>query len=308
MDDFHAAKGRTALGVSRQRFVPGIPKYMPEESVLLGTRPVRPMGFGAMQLPGPGVFGPPKDRGTALKVLRRAIDAGVNHIDTAQFYGPDVANQLLREAFYPYPDDLVIVSKVGAARDEHGQWLGAQRPEQLRAGVEANLESLGLEQVPVVNLRRHPESDVSFTDQLESMESMRREGLIGGIGLSNVDLEEYRTAQSLIEIACVQNPYNLADTSGEDVFDATRADGIPYVPFFPLGSAFNSEKPVLRAAAVEATARRLGATSAQVALAWLLQQAPTVLLIPGTSSLEHLEENLGAADLVLDQEALDVLP
>jgi pyridoxine 4-dehydrogenase len=266
------------------------------------------MGFGAMQLPGPGVFGPPKDREIALRVLRRARDAGVNHIDTAQFYGPDVANELLREALSPYPDDLVIVSKVGAARDDKGQWHGAQRPDQLRAGVEANLVSLGLEQMAVVNLRRHPESDVLFTDQLEAMEAMRQEGLIGRIGLSNVDLEQYRTAQSLIDIACVQNPYNLADTSGQDVFDACRSDDIPFVPFFPLGSAFNPEKPVLRAASVEATAQRLGATAAQVALAWLLQQAPSVLLIPGTSSLEHLEENLGAADLELDQEALDALP
>ena len=294
--------------LSRWTIVPGRPKCMPNESVLLGGRYVGRMGFGAMQLPGPGVFGPPKDRDIALKVLRRAIDAGVNHIDTAQFYGPDVANELVREALYPYPDELVIVSKVGAARDDQGQWHGAQRPEQLRAGVEANLESLGLDQVPIVNLRRHPESDVLFTEQLDAMEALRLEGLIGRIGLSNIDLEQYRTAQSLIDIACVQNSYNLADTSGEDVFDACRSDGVPFVPFFPLGSAFNPEKPVLRAASVEATAHRLGATPAQVALAWLLQQAPTVLLIPGTSSLEHFEDNLAAADLVLDQEALDVLP
>src|SRR6202453_1513835 len=175
---------------------------MPEESVLLGGRYVRRMGFGAMQLPGPGVFGPPKDRAMALSVLRRAIDAGVNHIDTAQFYGPDVANELLREALSPYPDDLVIVSKVGAARDEQGQWLGAQRPDQLRAGVEANLESLGVEQIPVVNLRRHPESDVLFTDQLEAMEAMRQEGLIGATGLSNDEVAQHRTAQSLTHIAC----------------------------------------------------------------------------------------------------------
>ncbi len=281
---------------------------MSEESVPLGSGFVRRMGFGAMQLPGPGVFGPPKDRDTALRVLRRAIDAGVNHIDTAQFYGPDVANELLREALSPYPDDLVIVSKVGAARDDQGQWHGAQRPDQLRAGVEANLESLGLEQIPVVNLRRHPESDVVFTEQLDAMEALRQEGLIGNIGLSNVDLDQYRTAQSLIDIACVQNSYNLADTSGEDVFDACRSDGVPFVPFFPLGSAFNSENPVLGAASVLATADRLGATPAQVALAWLLHQAPTVLLIPGTSSPAHLDENLAAADLVLDKEALEVLP
>jgi aryl-alcohol dehydrogenase-like predicted oxidoreductase len=186
--------------------------------------------------------------------------------------------------------------------------LATQRPEQLRAGVEANLASLGLEQVPVVNLRRHPESDVLLTEQLDAMEALRQEGLIGRIGLSNVGLEQYRTARSLIDIACVQNPYNLADTSGEDVFDACRSDGIPFVPFFPLGSAFNPGNPVLRGTSVEATASRLGATPAQGALAWLLQRAPTVLLIPGTSSLTHLEENLAAADLVLDQEALEALP
>jgi aryl-alcohol dehydrogenase-like predicted oxidoreductase len=208
---------------------------MLKESVPLGGQSVRRMGFGAMQLPGPGVFGPPKDRDMALRLLRRAVDAGVNHIDTAQFYGPDVANELLREALFPYPDELVIVSKVGAARDEHGQWHAAQRPEQLRAGVEANLESLGLEQVPVVNLRRHPESDVLLTEQLDAMEALRQEGLIGRIGLSNVDLEQYRAAQRLIDIACVQNSYNLADTSGEDVFDACLSDGVPFVPFFSVG-------------------------------------------------------------------------
>ncbi len=261
-----------------------------------------------MQLPGPGVLGPPKDRDTALSVLRRARDAGVNHIDTAQFYGPDVANELLREALYPYPDDLVIVSKVGADRDAQGQWIAAQSPEQLRSGVEANLASLGLEQVPVVNLRRHPDSDASFTEQLDAMEALRQEGLIGGIGLSNVDLDQYRTAQSLIDVACVQNPYNLADVSGEDVFEACRSDGVPFVPFFPLGSAFHPENPVLTAPSVEVTARRLDATPAQIALAWLLQRAPNVLLIPGTASLQHLDENLAAVDLVLDGEALEALP
>jgi pyridoxine 4-dehydrogenase len=281
---------------------------MSEESVLLGSRYVRRMGFGAMQLPGPGVFGPPSDRSVALSVIRRAIDAGVNHIDTAQFYGPDVANELLREALHPYPDDLVLVSKVGAARDDRGQWHGAQRPDQLRTGVEANLATLGLEQIPVVNLRRHPGSDVLFTEQLEAMESLRQEGLIGAVGLSSIDLDQYRTAQTVIDIACVQNSYNLADTSGKSVFDACRADKVPFVPFFPLGSAFNRENPVLSAATVTATADRLGATPAQVALAWLLNQAPRLLLIPGTSSLTHLEENLAAADLVLDQEARDALP
>ena len=261
-----------------------------------------------MQLPGPGVFGPPNDRDAALAVLRRAVEAGVNHIDTAQFYGPDVANQLIREALHPYPDDLVLVSKVGARRDDQGQWLAAQRPGELRAGVEANLAALDIEQVPVVNLRRHPESDVPMAEQVELMESLRQEGLIGGIGLSNVDLEEYRTARSSIAIACVQNAYNLADTTGEDVFEACRADQIPFVPFFPLGSAFDPQKSVLAAPSVQATARRLAVTPAQVALAWLLHRAPTVLLIPGTSSLAHLEENLAAGQVVLDAEALEALP
>jgi len=281
---------------------------MPSDSVLLAQHPVRRMGFGAMQLPGPGVFGPPKDRAVALAVIRRAADAGVNHIDTAQFYGPDVANELLHEALHPYPDDLVLVSKVGAARNDKGEWIGAQRPEDLRAGVEANLRSLELDQIPVVNLRRHPESDVPFADQLAEMIALRDEGLIAGIGLSNATLEHYNEARARTEVACVQNAYNLADRSDQAVFDACQADGVPYVPFFPLGSAFHPQNPVLGAPAVKEAASRLGATPAQVALAWLLHLAPNVLLIPGTSSLEHLDENLAAGELVLDQAALDALP
>lgn len=265
------------------------------------------MGFGAMQLPGPGVFGPPRDRGQALAVIRRAVDAGVNHIDTAQFYGPDVANELIHEALHPYPKELVLVSKVGATRNEQGHWIGAQRPEELRAGVKANLASLELDQVPVVNLRRHPGSDVPFSEQVGAMIGLRDEGLIGSIGLSNVSLEEYHSALSLTEVACVQNAYNLADRSDQDVFNACRADEVPYVPFFPLGSAFHPENPVLGAPAVKEAARQLDVTPAQVALAWLLHQAPTVLLIPGTSLLDHLEENLAAADLALDQETIELL-
>jgi aryl-alcohol dehydrogenase-like predicted oxidoreductase len=282
---------------------------MPDTDTLtvLAGRPVRRVGFGAMQLPGPGVFGPPKDRSGALAVLRRAVDAGVNHIDTAQYYGPDVANELIREALHPYPADLVLVSKVGARRDESGQWLPAERPEDLRAGVEANLVSLGLEQVPVVNLRRHPGAEVPFDEQLAAMVTLRDEGLIGGIGLSTVPLDEYRRGTAATEIACVQNPYSVADRSDQDVFDACAADGVPYVPYFPLGSAFFPDKPVLSHPAVLSTANRLGVTPAQVALAWLLQRGPNVLLIPGTSSLGHLEENLAAADVELDAEALAAL-
>jgi pyridoxine 4-dehydrogenase len=280
---------------------------MSSDTVVLANRPVRRIGFGAMQLPGPGVFGPPKDRDVALHILRRAVDAGVTHIDTAQFYGPDVANELIHAALHPYPADLVLVSKVGAARSATGEWLPAQRPEELRAGVEANLASLDVAQIPVVNLRRHPESDVPFAEQIELMIALREEGLISSIGLSNVTLEQYVTARQLTEVACVQNAYNLADRSDQAVFDACRSDAVPYVPFFPLGSAFQPENPVLSVPAVRETARRLDATPAQVALAWLLHQAPTVLLIPGTSSLEHLAENLAAADLVLDQSALEAL-
>jgi len=280
---------------------------MTSDTVLLAGRPVHRMGFGAMQLPGPGVFGPPRDRDAALAVLRRAVEAGVDHIDTAQFYGPDVSNALIREALHPYPDTLVLVSKVGAARDATGQWLPAQRPDELRAGVEANLASLGLDQVPVVNLRRHPESDVPFEEQVDLMVALRDEGLIGGMGLSNVDLDQYLSARSRTDVACVQNAFSWADRSDRAVFDACAGHGVPYVPFFPLGSAFAPENPVLTAPAVLDAARHLGATPAQVALAWLLQEAPTVLLIPGTSSLGHLEENLGAARLVLDAEALDSL-
>jgi pyridoxine 4-dehydrogenase len=281
---------------------------MPSDTALLVNRPIRRMGFGAMQLPGPGVFGPPKDRAVALAVIRRAVEAGVNHIDTAQFYGPDVANELLHEALHPYPDDLVLVSKVGAARNDKGEWIGAQRPAELRAGVEANLRSLEVDQIPVINLRRHPESDVPFADQLDEMISLRDEGLIAGIGLSNASLEQYNEARARTDVACVQNAYNLADRSDQAVFDACLADGVPYVPFFPLGSAFNPQNPVLGAPAVKEAASRLGATPAQVALAWLLHLAPNVLLIPGTSSVEHLDENLAAGELVLDQAAVDALP
>jgi aryl-alcohol dehydrogenase-like predicted oxidoreductase len=273
----------------------------------LAGRPVRRVGFGAMQLPGPGVFGPPKDKEVALEILRRVVDAGVNHIDTAQFYGPDVANDLIREALHPYSEDLVIVSKVGASRDESGQWLGAQRPEELRAGVEANLASLGLEQVPVVNLRRHPMADVAFGDQLAAMVDMRDEGLIGGIGLSSVSLDEYRQGAAATTIACVQNAYNIADRSDQDLFDACVEDGVPYVPFFPLGSAFVPGRPVLMHPAVTAASARLGVTEAQVALAWLLQLSPNVLLIPGTASLAHLEENLAVSEVELDPEAIAAL-
>jgi pyridoxine 4-dehydrogenase len=280
---------------------------MTNEPVLFAGHRAHRLGFGAMQLPGAGVFGPPKDRDAAIAVLRRAVEAGVDHIDTAQFYGPDVANQLIHEALHPYPAGLVIVSKVGATRDEKGQWLGAQHPAELRAGVEANLRTLELDQISVVNLRRHPGTDVALAEQVEAMVSMQRDGLIGAIGLSSVTLEEYLFVRDRCEVACVQNAYNVLEREASDLFDRCRLDGVAFVPFFPLGSAFARASSVHEAPAVRQTAARLGVTTAQVALAWLLAQAPLVLLIPGTSSLEHLEENLAAADVVLDEEALAVL-
>jgi pyridoxine 4-dehydrogenase len=277
---------------------------MNDDTYPLAGRRVNRVGYGAMQLPGPGVSGPPRDRQHALDVLRYVVEAGVNHLDTAYYYGLGVANELIREALHPYPDDLVLVSKVGAQRDGVGGLRDAQRPEELREGVLANLTSLELDQVPVVNLRRHAESDVPFDEQVAAMVAVRDEGLIGAIGLSNVTLEQYQAAAKVTEIACVQNGYNLADRSDQRLFDSCAADGVPYVPFFPLGSAFGIENTVLTAPAVVTSAARLGITPAQVALAWLLQRSLNVLLIPGTSSLTHARENLAAAAAKLDDEAL----
>jgi aryl-alcohol dehydrogenase-like predicted oxidoreductase len=261
-----------------------------------------------MQLPGPGVFGPPRDHDEAIVVLRRAVERGVNHIDTAQYYGPDVANELIREALHPYPQDLVLVSKVGAKRDAEGGWHPALSPGELRAGVEDNLRSLELDRVDVVNLRLFDESgSATFDQQLDEMVAMRDEGLIGGVGLSNVSLAAFEHAAARTEIACVQNALNLIERAALPLLERCRDAGIPFVPFFPLGSAFDSRKRVLEHPAVRATAERLRALPSQVAIAWLLAFAPNILLIPGTSSLKHLEENFAAADLVLDDGAVACL-
>ena len=274
------------------------------DSYALGDFSVSRIGFGAMQLPGPGVWGPPRDRGEALKVLRRAVELGVDHIDTAQYYGPDVANELIREALHPYPDNLALVSKVGARRDETGGWLPYSEPDQLRIGIEDNLRSLGVEQLAAVNLRvMGDEPDQRFDDQLAAMIQAREDGLIGGVGLSNVTLERLRRALERTPIACVQNPLNLADQSSMPVLQECARRGIAFVPFFPLGSAFAADNPVLGNPDVRATAERLGVTPAQIALAWTLGLAPNVLLIPGTSSVAHLEENLAVADVTLDEQA-----
>jgi len=284
----------------------------PGGRALLGNRPVARIGFGAMQLPGPGVLGPPHDRDLALAVLRRAVELGVNHIDTAQYYGPDVANELIHAALHPYPDDLVLVSKVGADRDAQGTWVPAQRPEQLRAGVEDNLRSLEIEQLGAVNLRlldTGHESDgdaVDLDSQLAEMIALRDEGKIAGIGVSNVTLEQLQQARSA-GLACVQNAYSLLDRSAEPLLDLCCADGIAWVPYFPLGSAYPGMPKVSEHPAVVTAADVLGATPAQVGLAWLLGHAPNVLLIPGTSSLKHLVQNVATGEVHLDADTMTTL-
>jgi len=284
---------------------------------VLAGRAVARVGFGAMQLSGPGGRAAPAVR-TAIAVLRRAADLGVNHIDTAHFYGAGRANELIRAALSPYPDGLVLVSKVGAEEDAQGKLHPAQRPEQLRAGVEANLRSLGVDQVSVVNLRRldgppgiRAEGDqvVDLDSQLAEMAALRDEGKIGGIGLSNVSLEQLRQALPA-GVACVQNAYNVLDRSGEALLALCGEHGIAWVPFFPLGSGFPGTAKVTEHPTVTAVATALGCTPAQVGLAWLLHRDPRILLIPGTASLAHLEDNVAVSRVHLDPEtaaALDSL-
>jgi aryl-alcohol dehydrogenase-like predicted oxidoreductase len=282
-------------------------------AILAGHQVAR-MGFGAMQLSGPGGRDAPT-REIAVAVLRRAVELGVDHIDTAHFYGAGLANEVIRAALAPYPEDLVLVSKVGAEDDPSGMPRPAQRPEQLRAGVEANLASLGVEQVQVVNLRRidRPpgiEADdnqlVDLDSQLAEMTALRDEGKIGAVGVSNVSADQLRQALPA-GIACVQNAYSLLDRSGEPLLGICREHRIAWVPFFPLGSAFPGIAKVTEHPAVVAAARDQGATPAQVGLAWLLAHDPLTLVIPGTTSLTHLEENVAGADLRLGRETMGIL-
>jgi pyridoxine 4-dehydrogenase len=275
----------------------------------LGPFSVAPLGYGAMRLTGRNVFGLPKDRGEALALLREAVERGVDHIDTAQYYGPDVVNELIREALSPYPPGLVIVSKVGAARDAHGGIFAADSPTELRRGIEDNLRTLRIDTIPVVNLRlmRGTEPDAYFDDQLASMVSARDDGLIAAIGLSNITLEHLLHALRSTEIACVQNAFHLLNRSSQPVLDECVQRGIAFVPFAPLGSGRTGPGSVLTVPAVVRLATRLARTPAQVALAWTLGVAPNILLIPGSASREHLRENLAAADLRLDPDALGEL-
>ena len=272
----------------------------------LGTRAVRRIGYGAMQLAGPGVFGPPRDRATALAVLREAVASGVNHIDTSDFYGPHVTNQVIREALHPYRDDLVIVTKVGALRGPDGSWNPAFSREELRQAVHDNLRNLSLDALEVVNLRAmfdiHGPAEGSLEAPLTALAELKHQGLIRHIGLSNVTPAQIAAGRLIAPIVCVQNNYNLAHRADEALIDDLARQGIPYVPFFPLGGF-----TPLQSTTLSEVARRLGATPVQVALAWLLKRSPNIVLIPGTSSLAHLRENLAAASLNLPKDLLSEL-
>jgi pyridoxine 4-dehydrogenase len=270
---------------------------------LLGDRTVNRVGYGAMQLAGPGVFGPPEDRDAALAVLREAVASGVNHIDTSDFYGPHVTNQVIREALHPYRDDLVIVTKVGAVRGEDASWNPAIAPADLARAVHDNLRNLGVEVLDVVNLRimgsSHGPSEGSIEEPFTALAELQKQGVIRHLGLSNVTSAQIAQARGIAEVVCVQNLYNLVHRTDDALIDELAEMGIAYVPFFPLGGFTPLQSSTLSEVAAE-----LGATPMQVALAWLLHRAPNVLLIPGTSSLDHLRENLGAAELKLSDEVL----
>lgn len=269
----------------------------------LGHRVVRRMGYGAMQLAGPGVFGPPKDHAAALAVLRAAVEAGVNHIDTSDFYGPHVTNRLIAEALHPYRADLVIVTKVGAVRGADAAWIPAQAPADLARAVHDNLRNLRLDVLDVVNLRVmgdiHAPSEGSIEPQFAALAELQRKGLIRSLGLSNATAAQVKEARAMAQVVCVQNHYNLVRRSDDAFIDELAADGIAYVPFFPLGG-FSP----LQSAELSAVAAEIEATPLQTALAWLLRRAPNILLIPGTSSVAHLGENLAAAALVLPDAAM----
>ena len=272
----------------------------------LGDRQVSRLGYGAMQLAGPGVFGPPADEARALQVLRDAVAAGVNHIDTSDFYGPHITNQLIKKALYPYHEDLAIVTKVGARRDQQGNWLPALTPDELTRAVEDNLRNLGLEQLEVVNLRAmfnvHAPVEGALEPQLEALIKLKERGLIRHIGLSNVTARQVQQAQAMTAIACVQNLYNLANRQDEALLNQLATQGIAYVPFFPLGGFSPLQSDLL-----SEVAQTLNATPLQVALAWLLQRSPNILLIPGTSSPEHLQQNLASGALRLTPEIVQRL-
>jgi pyridoxine 4-dehydrogenase len=281
------------------------PTALPGGFYRLGDLIVSRLGYGAMQLAGPGVFGPPADRDAAVAVLREAVALGVNHIDTADFYGPHVTNEIIREALAPYPDDLHIVTKVGAVRDEKGAWVHATRPQDLRQQVHDNLRRLGLDTLDVVNLR-NPSGPDGFTPEPGSvaegfgvLAELRQQGLIRHLGLSTVTTQQLAEAQGIAPVVCVQNFYNIARRDDDDLVDLTARENIAFVPYFPLGgfSPLQSEE-------LNAVAARTGASPMALAQAWLLHRSPNILLIPGTSSVGHLRENVAAGSLTLDKETV----
>ncbi|MFM0612535.1 aldo/keto reductase family oxidoreductase [Paraburkholderia nemoris] len=275
--------------------------FTPVDTFPLAGHPVQRMGYGAMQLAGPGVFGPPKDRDAAIAVLREAVASGVNHIDTSDFYGPHITNQLIREALHPYPEDLVIVTKVGAVRGSDGSWLPALEPEDIERGVHDNLRNVGVDALDVVNMRImgdvHAPSEGSIEKQVVALAELQQRGLVRHIGLSNATAAQVAEAQGIVEIVCVQNHYNLVHREDDALVDELAAKGIAYIPFFPLGGF-----TPIQSSALSTIAQSIGATPMQVALAWLLHRAPNIMLIPGTSSLGHLRENMQAAQLRLTDE------
>ena len=272
----------------------------------LGDADVNRLGYGAMQLAGPGAFGPPRDREQAVAILREAVASGVNHIDTSDYYGPHVVNEIIREALSPYPDDLVLVTKLGARRGEDASWLPWNKPDELAQGLRDNLHNLDIDAIEIANLRImgavHGPSEASIAHQVEAMAELQRQGLVRHLGLSNVTQRQVEEARSITPVVCVQNHYNLVHRDDDELIDWLAGQGIAYVPFFPLGgfSPLQSEE-------LSAIAGELGATPMQVALAWLLQRSPNILLIAGTSSLAHLRENLAVAELNLSDEVLQRL-
>jgi pyridoxine 4-dehydrogenase len=272
----------------------------------LGDRAVKRMGYGAMQLAGPGVFGPPKNRDAALAVLREAVASGVDHIDTSDFYGPHVTNEIIREALHPYPKTLTIVTKIGARRGADGSWNPAFSAEALTSAVHDNLRNLGVEALDVVNLRAmfavHGPAEGSIAEPLKVLASLQQQGLVRHIGLSNVTLKQFEEGRTIAKIVCVQNQYNVAHREDDALIDTLAREGVAYAPFFPLGGF-----TPLQSSTLTEVARKLSATPMQVALAWLLRRSPNILLIPGTSSVGHLRENLAAAELVLPEDAAAAL-
>jgi pyridoxine 4-dehydrogenase len=281
----------------------GTPKA---DTYLLGSRQVKRLGYGAMQLAGPGVFGPPRDRAAAVAVLREAIELGIDHIDTSDFYGPHVTNQIIREALQPYPDHLTLVTKIGARRDASGAWLPAFSREELISAVHDNLRNLGLDVLDVVNLRAmfsaHGPAQGSIEAPLAVLAELQQQGLIRHLGLSNVTPEQLAEARRMVPIVCVQNQYNIAQRQDDGLLDSLREEGIAFVPFFPLGGF-----TPLQSSTLNDIAEQLHATPLQVALAWLLQRSPNILVIPGTSSIAHLRENIAAAALQLPPDAVAAL-